>query len=188
MRLLCTGALLAAAMPGARAADPSGSPPPGSPTRASPAPGSPADIQVVGLFMQTCMRFVGNALALRQWAVRSGLQPLPEQGQQEFLYGLPGQVFDASTKDGKLVLISENGGSCSAMAEAADGRDVVTVLERVMTLSHIDFQMTHEDDDSAERVLHHREYTASEGTRQWQMLISTVKGTAAGEVMLTTNP
>lgn len=172
-RLLCTGTLAAAALAGAQAADP---------------PGSPADAQVVGLFMQSCMRFVGDASGLRQWAVRSGLQPLPDQAQQDFLYGLPGEVFDASTKDGKLVLISENGGSCSAMAEAANGHDVVTVLERVMHLDHIDFTMTHEDDDSAERVLHHREYTASEGTRQWQMLVSTVRGTATGEVMLTTNP
>lgn len=178
MRWLCTLGLLVAAFvvpafAGARAADPAG---------------SPADAQVVGLFMQSCMRFVGDALGLRQWAARSGLQPLPEQGQQEFLYGLPGEVFDASTKDGKLVLISENGGSCSALAEAANGHDVVGVLERVMQLSHITFEMTHEDDDSAERVLHHREYTASEGTRQWQMLVSTVKGSTAGEVMLTTNP
>jgi hypothetical protein len=172
-RPLCTGAFLLAAFAGARAADP---------------PGSPADAQVVGLFMQSCMRFVGDASGLRQWAARGGLQPLPEEGQQEFLYGLPGAVFDASTKDGKLVLISENGGSCSAMAEAADGHDVVTVLERVMRLSHIDFTMTHEDDDAAERALHHREYTASEGTRQWQMLVSTVRGAATGEVMLTTNP
>ena len=173
IRLLCTGACLVAALVGARAADPVG---------------VPADAQVVGLFMQSCMHFVGDALGLRQWAVRTGLQSLPEEGQQAFLYGLPGQVFDASTSAGKLVLISENGGSCSALAEAADGRDVVTVLERVMSVAHISFTMTHEDDDSAERVLHHREYTASEGPRQWQMLVSTVKGTAMGEVMLTTNP
>lgn len=173
IRLLCTGAFLLGTPAGARAADPAA---------------VPADAQVVGLFMQSCMRFVGDALGLRQWAAHSGLQPLPEQGQQAFLYGLPGEVFDASTGDGKLVLISENGGSCSALAEAADGRDVVTVLERVMRLSHIAFTMTHEDDDSAERVLHHREYTASEGTHQWQMLVSTVKGSAKGEVMLTTNP
>jgi hypothetical protein len=134
------------------------------------------------------MHFVGDATGLRQWAVRSGLQPLPEEGQQQFLYGLPGEVFDASTKDGKLVLISENGGSCSAMAESANGRDVVAVLERVMRLAHIAFTMTREDDDTTERVLHHREYIASEGTRQWQMLVSTVRGSASGEAMLTTNP
>jgi len=158
---------------------------------ASPAadpPALPEDTQVVGLFMQSCMRFVGDAAGLRAWAVKTGLQPLPEDGQQAFLYGLPGEVFDASTKDGKLVLISENGGSCSALAEAANGHDVVGVLERVMQLSHITFAMTHEDDDSAERVLHHREYTASEGSHQWQMLVSTVRGAASGEVMLTTNP
>lgn len=144
--------------------------------------------QLVGLFMQSCMRFVGDAAALREWAVHSGLQPLPAAGQQAFLYGLPGEVFDASTQAGKLVLISENGGSCSAMAEAANGTEVVQDLEQVMRAAHVTFTMTHEDDDTEEKVLHHREYVASQGSHQWQMLVSTVRGTASGEAMLTTNP
>lgn len=144
--------------------------------------------QLIGLFMQSCMRFVGNATALRQWAARTGLHPLPAEGQQAFLYGLPGEVFDASTQAGKLVLISENGGSCSAMAEAADGAEVVSDLEQAMRAAHITFTMTHEDDDSEEKVLHHREYAASQESRQWRMLVSTVNGTADGEAMLTTNP
>jgi hypothetical protein len=170
---ICAGAIMLTGLGAARAAD--------------PVDGT-ASAQVVGLFMQSCMRFVGNAVGLRQWAAKSGLHLLPPDGQQEFLYGLPGQVFDASTRDGKLVLISENGGSCSALAESANGASVVDLLEKVMQLSHISFSMTHEDDDTAEKVLHHREYTASEDGHQWQMLVSTVKGTADGEVMLTTNP
>jgi hypothetical protein len=163
--------VLASIAPGARAAEPSG-----------------AAAQVVGLFMQSCVRFAGDAAGLRAWAAQAGMQLLPAEGQQAFLYGLPGQVFDASTKEGKLVLISENAGACSATAESASGPEVVKDLEQVMQASHIDFTMTHEDDDKSEKILHHREYTASQGARQWEMLVSTVKGTAAGEVMLTTSP
>jgi hypothetical protein len=156
--------------------------------RAADVPGSDIAAQIVGLFMQSCVHFVGNAMGLREWAIHTGLQPLPPEGQQAFLYGLPGQVFDASTANGKLVVISENSGACSAMAESASGAAVVKTLEQVMQLSHIDFTMTREDDDTKERVLHHREYTAAVGGHQWEMLVSTVKGGAPGEVMLTTSP
>jgi hypothetical protein len=156
--------------------------------RADDVAGSSAAAQVVGLFMQSCVRFAGDPSGLRAWAPKAGIQPLPTAGQQAFLYGLPGEVFDASTKQGKLVLISENSGACSAMAESASGAEVVNVLEQVLQMSHISFTMTREDDDAKEKDLHHREYTASQGARQWQMLVSTVKGTAPGEVMLTTSP
>jgi hypothetical protein len=170
---ICTCALAAAAG-GARAADPAD---------------ANAAAQIVGLFMQSCVRFAGDATGLRAWATHTGgMQPLPAAGQQAFLYGLPGEVFDASTKAGKLVLISENSGSCSTMAESASGSEVVKALEQVMQQAHIEFTMTREDDDAQEKVLHHREYSASQGTREWEMLVSTVKGTAPGEVMLTTSP
>jgi hypothetical protein len=151
-------------------------------------PGSSAATQVVGLFVQSCVRFVGNAADLRQWAHQTGLPLLPKEAQQSFLYGLPGEVYDASTPDDKLVLISEDGGSCSALAESANGEAVAATLERVMRAAHIAFMLTHEDDDTEEKALHHRSYAVSRGGRQWQMLVSTVKDTASGEVMLTANP
>jgi hypothetical protein len=199
--------LLASVAPDARAANPPAANPtpvappavappavtPPSPGPIATAPAAPdpaaadAAAQVVGLFMQSCVRFAGDPDGLRAWAPNAGMQPLPAQGQQAFLYGLPGVVFDASTKSDKLVVISENEGACSAMSESASGPLVVKTLEQVMQQAHIDFTMTHEDDDQQEKTLHHREYTASQGTRHWEMLISVVKGAAPGEVMLTTS-
>jgi hypothetical protein len=194
--------LLASVAPDARAANPPAATPPArgpvatapaAPDPAVPDPAVPdpaaadAAAQVVGLFMQSCVRFAGDPDGLRAWAPKAGMQPLPAQGQQAFLYGLPGVVFDASTKSDKLVVISENEGACSAMSESASGPLVVKTLEQVMQQAHIDFTMTHEDDDQQEKTLHHREYTASQGTRHWEMLISVVKGAAPGEVMLTTS-
>jgi hypothetical protein len=190
--------LLAPVAPGARAANPPAANPqatsPTAPTPAAPTPAAPTDpaaadsaAQVVGLFVQSCVRFAGDPSGLRAWAPKAGMQPLPAQGQQAFLYGLPGVVFDASTKSDKLVVISENEGACSAMSESASGPLVVKTLEQVLQQAHIDFTMTHEDDDQQEKTLHHLEYTASQGDRHWQMLISVVKGTAPGEVMLTTS-
>ncbi len=155
--------------------------------RAEELPDSGAAAQIVGLFLQSCVRFAGDPEGLRDWAVHAGIRPLPAEGQQAFLYGLPGTVFDASTKDGKLVLISESSGACSAMTEQASGSEVVKLLEQALQLSRIVFTMTREDDDKAETMLHHREYTASQGNREWRMLVSTVNGAAPGEVMLTTS-
>lgn len=154
---------------------------------ASPA-GAEAATQVVGLFMQSCVRFGGDVAGLRKWAVGIGMQPLPAAGQRAFLRGVPGEALDASTPQDKLVLISADAGTCSTAAETASGSQVVQLLEQAMRLSRIDFALTREDDNQEESDLHHRTYAVSRGDRQWDLLVSTVKGAAAGEVMLTARP
>ena len=144
--------------------------------------------QVAGLFIQSCMQFTGDKTGLRDWAKRTGLKELPPDVQEHFLYGLPGVVFDATNKDGKFVLVSEDGGSCSAMAERAIGTQVVTDLEQFMNDAKITFKVTAEKGDAEERALKHREYIASRGQREWLLLISTVKDPAGGQAMLTANP
>jgi hypothetical protein len=143
--------------------------------------------QLAGLFVQSCLEFAGNSNALRDWAKQTGLQELPGQAQDAFLYGLPGVVFDATNKTGKLVLISEDGGSCSVVAERASGAAVIDTLEQELRRAKISFNLSHDGDDPKERVLHHREYTATMGKRSWLLLVSTVKDSAAGEAMLTAN-
>lgn len=144
--------------------------------------------QVAGLFMQSCVQFSGDKEGLRGWAKKTGLKELPADAQDKFLYGLPGVVFDASNKDGKFVLVSEDGGSCSAIAEAANGATVITDLEQDMNEAKISFKVTADKNDSEEKVLKHREYVASRGQQEWLLLVSTVKDAVRGQVMLTANP
>ncbi len=144
--------------------------------------------QVTGLFMQSCMQFAGDKDGLREWAQKIALPELPAAIRDRFLYGLPGVVFDASNKEGKFVLVSEDGGSCSAIAQRAGGESTVRDLEKDMNDARITFRMTAEKRDSEERQLQHREYIASQGDRGWLLLISTVEGEAGGQVMLTANP
>jgi hypothetical protein len=143
--------------------------------------------QVAGLFMQSCVQFAGDREGVRGWAKKSGLKQLPADVQEQFLYGLPGVVFDASNKDGKFVLVSEDGGSCSTIAEMASGPGVIADLEKDMKEAQITFTVTAEKGDSEEKVLRHREYMASQGQREWLLLISTVKDPVGGQVMLTAN-
>ncbi len=143
--------------------------------------------QVAGLFMQSCVQFAGDRDGLRGWAKKTGLKELPGDVQDHFLYGLPGTVFDASNKDGKFVLVSEDGGSCSVLAETASGAAVITDLEQDMKDAQITFNVTGEKADAEEKALRHREYVASQGKREWLLLVSTVKDPAGGQAMLTAN-
>jgi hypothetical protein len=143
--------------------------------------------QVAGLFMQSCIQFAGNTDGLRDWAKKTGLKALPPEAQDQFLYGLPGVVFDASNKDGKFVLVSEDGGSCSAIAETASGDSVITDLEQDLSDAKISFKVTLEKNDTEEKALKHREYMATQGDRGWLLLVSTVKDPTGGQVMLTAN-
>ena len=107
--------------------------------------------------------------------------------REHFLYGLPGTVFDASNKDGKFVLVSEDGGSCSVLAEIASGPAVISDLEQNLKEAQITFNVTGEKADAEEKALRHREYVASQGRREWLLLVSIVKDPAGGQAMLTAN-
>jgi hypothetical protein len=143
--------------------------------------------QVAGLFMQSCLTFAGDKNGLRDWAKKTGLKELPRNVQDRFLYGLPGVVLDASNKDGKFVLVSEDGGSCSVVAETASGTGVIANLEQDLNDAKIAFKVTGEKSDAEEKTLQHREYLASQGQQQWLLLVSTVKDPAGGQAMLTAN-
>lgn len=143
--------------------------------------------QVAGLFMQSCVQFAGDKTALRDWATKTGLNELPKQAADGFLYGLPGVVFDASNTDGKFVLVSEDGGSCSAIAETATSTSIVAALEQDLNEARITFKVTADKNDSEERALKHREYVATQGDREWLLLVSTVKDANGGQAMLTAN-
>jgi hypothetical protein len=143
--------------------------------------------QAAGLFVQSCLRFAGDKDALRGWAKKTGLKELPASVQDQFLYGLPGVVFDASNKEGKFVLVSEDGGSCSVIAEMASGPVVISDLEQAMNEAKITFKVTADKADTVENSLKHREYQASQGERAWLLLVSTVKDPIGGQAMLTAN-
>ena len=89
------------------------------------------------------LQFAGDKDALRDWAKKHRpARSCRRRRQDHFLYGLPGMVFDASNKDGKFVLVSEDGGSCSAVAETASGPAVIADLEQDLNEAKITFKVT----------------------------------------------
>ena len=144
--------------------------------------------QAVKLFLKSCVEHPGDRDGLRNWAKNAGLTQLGANGADKYLLGLPGKVYDASTSGAKLMLVSEENGSCSTFSPLADGPTVMDELERILRDSRVTLVVTGDKLDPKENKLLHREYTAAGVRRQWQMLVSTVNDPAGGEVMLTANP
>ena len=141
--------------------------------------------ELVGLFMQGCLRFAGDAPGLRDWATHLGLTLLAAGGQRAFLGGASGIVFDASNQVGKFVLVSEDGGSCSAVAEMASGPVVISELELDLSAAKVAVAATADKVDREEATLKHREYQVSLGKRGWLLVVSVVRDPAGGRAMVT---
>jgi hypothetical protein len=158
------------------------------PTDAAPA--SPADNarQLAGLFIQSCIRFAGDRTGLRNWARLNRLADLPEPARAAFLHGASGEVFDASNSMGKFVLVSDDGGGCSAIAELADGPALFGALESYLRQAGIGFTLSRDVADPEERQVQHREYTALQGTRAWRIVTGSLRDRQGGQAMLTANP
>jgi hypothetical protein len=144
--------------------------------------------ELVGLFIQGCLPFAGNAAALRDWATKTGLKPVPEQARAAFLHGAPGQAFDGSAADAKLVLVSSDDGICSVVTNQATEQQVTDALEAGFRQAGLTFRLVIERDDPRMSAIHDREYLVAKEKRGWRVLAATVKGDKGGEAMLTGAP
>jgi hypothetical protein len=144
--------------------------------------------QLVGLFIQGCLPFAGDAAALRDWAKRIGLPAVAEEARSAFLHGAPGQAFDGSVPGIKLVLVSSDDGLCSAVTDQATQQAVDAALEAGFHQAGLTFRLVVERDDQKVSEIHDREYLAARDKRGWRILAATVKGDKGGEAMLTGAP
>jgi hypothetical protein len=150
--------------------------------------GSDTATQAVALFMRHCLQFAGDTTALRNSVKAEGYQEVSAEHADDFLDGLPGAAYDASHGSLALVLVSQDSGSCSVVADNARGQDVVTNLDATLRAAKIEFTSTDDPPDANTKDLNNREYAASRAQQSWHMLISTVKDPAGGAAMLTMNP
>jgi hypothetical protein len=144
--------------------------------------------ELVGLFVQGCLPFAGDAPALRAWAQRTGLPPVPDKARVAFLHGAPGQVFDGSAAGVRLVLVSSDDGLCSAVTNHATQQAVTDALEAGFRQAGLEFRLVVERDDELVNEIHHREYLVTKNKWRWRVLAATVRGDEDGEAMLTAGP
>jgi hypothetical protein len=90
-----------------------------------------ASLQAVGLFEHSCMDFAGFAGNLRIWVEGHHLSELPPNRAAQFLMNAPGKVYDASTRDGRLMLVSRDSGTCMVTMQFGDKDAVDAALQGV---------------------------------------------------------
>ena len=109
-------------------------------------------------------------------------QELPAGGQERSCTGSAGNRYDASSKDGKFVLVSGDDGSCSTLPQRADPEAIAT-SSRTWALAQISYKMTGENErPESSKTCSWRGYAGDQGDRQWLLLVSTVKEPEAGQV------
>ncbi len=144
--------------------------------------------QAVSLFMRSCVRFPSDRVALQAWIKQAGYPEVPADHADEFLNGLPGAAYDASGGTLSLVIVSQDSGSCSVVADHASGPGLVQELDRSLHAANITFTAADDPPDPHTADLNNREYTVPGQDGAWHMLISTAKNPAGGAALLTTNP
>lgn len=152
---------------------------------ASPADDAPQ--QLVGMFVQGCMPFVGNPKALRDWAGKIGLPPVPPQAAMAFLHSAPGQVFDGSNASGKFVLVSSDDGLCSVVTNKVSEPALRDALEAGLTKAGLTYRLVIKRNDQTVSNILDREYLAAKGKIGWRVLMEALKD-GEGQGMLTAGP
>jgi len=97
-------------------------------------------------------------------------------------------VFNASTSEGKLVLVSSDDGLCSVVADKLVQQPAAEGLEAGLRQAGLAFRLVIERDDAHLNDIHDREYLATKDGRGWRILLATVKDPEGGKAMLTAGP
>jgi len=160
----------------------------GAPAARADDPGRQSAVEVSGLFIQSCLRFAGDPTGLRAWAVAQKLPALPDAGQAAFLGGRPGIAYDATDAAGKFVLVSNDDGSCSAIAQRADPDALAEALPRLLREAGVTIRAAGERSDPEETALRWRGFEAAKGERRWSIAVGTASGRAGGQAILSAAP
>ena len=139
--------------------------------------------QAAALFVASCVRFTGNEAGLRAWATDTKIPELPAPGQEGFLKGALGKVFDASNPAGSFVIVSRDDGGCSVLARAVESTVLLDAVEAALRAASFGVFLAGQWDDAVDEKIRHRTYEVSFGARKWTVVVS--QGQGVGQAMLT---
>ena len=161
---------------------PAGQAPQGAPPATAQADPAEGANEVVGLFAQTCLKYAGNAAALRSWLVQQQAPEMPAEMRSFFLGPRQGMVYDVSYQADRLALVSADDGSCSAYAEVADPAQTVQNLQQAMQEGQVPLTVQGDHPDQRDPSLQHRDYRATLAGRPYLVLVTTTAAAASGKV------
>ncbi len=138
--------------------------------------------QFAGLFVQACLSHPFSAATLRQWAAQTGLQALPPSRAGAFLHGAQGKVFDASTQQGKLALLSLDSGECRAAGADQQATAARQALLAALAPLGLPVTLQSETADAEVPELRHAKFQLQAGARRYTIVLSATA--PAGPAML----
>ncbi|MCA1906851.1 MAG: hypothetical protein LDL39_00670 [Magnetospirillum sp.] len=145
--------------------------------------------QVAGLFMLTCMQYLGNRDGLLGFLAERRVPSMPSQAAERFLRKPgEGKVFDASRPGTRLALVSHDNGLCSVFSDTASGPESVALtLQNLHDLKvpvKLVRESTHPNDPSLKNQGFEGEYFG----RAFQMVLSSSSQVGRMQVMFSVWP
>lgn len=147
--------------------------------------------EVVGLFVQSCLRHVEDPRALLDWIdTVPQLRKLPAKQAQQFLGGQRGDVWSASNKAGLFALTVLDDDTCSVMAQLANATEVSQVFSEYLRRKNLPIDKIG-DRTNFVRGIDQREetYRSRSGLNLYEVVLLTSKSQRAEvQAVLTTRP
>lgn len=158
---------------------------------AAPARAADQAREVVGLFVQSCLRYVEDPADLRAWiAATPQLRQLPRAKAQQFLEGKKGDVWSAENDAGLFALIVFGDDSCTAMAQIASADQVSLVFSEYVRRKNLPLDKVGDRKDFVRGIDKREEiYRSSSGSILYEVVVMTSKSPRAEvQAVLTTRP
>ncbi|WP_422365913.1 NMCC_0638 family (lipo)protein [Pelagibius sp.] len=147
--------------------------------------------EVVGLFVQSCLKYVEDPLDLRAWIDSvPQLRKLSQSQSQAFLSGKGGDVWSASNDAGLFALVVFNDDTCSVMAQFANATEVSQVFSEYLRRKQLPIDKVG-DQTKYTRGIDQREetYRSSDGSILYEVVVLTSQSPRAEvQAVLTTRP
>lgn len=147
--------------------------------------------EVVGLFVQSCLKYVEDPQDLRAWIDGvPQLRKLPSNQAKDFLDGRRGDVWSASNDAGLFALAVFNDDTCTVMAQFANAAEVSQVFSEYLRRKGLPIDKVG-DQTKFTRGIDQREetYRSKEGSILYEVVVLTSKSPRAEvQAVLTTRP
>lgn len=147
--------------------------------------------EVVGLFVQSCLRYVEDPRDLMAWIDSvPQLRKLSPQQAQQFLEGRRGDVWSASNDAGLFALVVFDDDSCSVMAQYANATEVSQVFSEYLQRKQLPIDKIG-DQTNYNRGIDQREetYRSRSGNSLYEVVVLTSRSPRAEvQAVLTTRP
>lgn len=147
--------------------------------------------EAVGLFVQSCLKYVEEPEDLRAWiAATPQLRKLSDRQAQEFLEGKRGDVWSASNDAGLFALVLFNDNTCTVIAQQASADQVSLVFSEYIRRKGLPLDKIGDRKDYVRGIDKREEtYRSSRGRMLYEVVLITSKSLRAeAQAVLTTRP